>query len=80
LWATVSNYQVRLGRSDDMTEKALSLAALLEERPPEGSMLTLIAPTNPAWKAPSDTDDGGNDTADTTDAADQSGDNSNDDS
>jgi cell division protein FtsQ len=80
LWATVSNYQVRLGRSDDMTEKALSLAALLEERPPDGSILTLIAPTNPAWKAPSAADDGQNDSSDTTAADDQSGNNSNDDS
>lgn len=53
LWATVSGYEVRLGRSDDMTEKALSLAALLEENPPQGSLLTLIAPTNPAELPPS---------------------------
>lgn len=56
LWATVSGYEVRLGRSDDMTEKALSLTALLEERPPNGSRLTLIAPTHPATMSPS-TDD-----------------------
>lgn len=61
LWATVSGYEVRLGRSDDMTEKALSLAALLEENPPEGSLLTLIAPTHPAGLPPSadDTDANG---------------------
>lgn len=54
LWATVSGYEVRLGRSDDMTKKALSLAALLEDNPPAGSTLILIAPTNPAVTAPSD--------------------------
>lgn len=53
LWATVSSYHVRLGRSDDMTEKALSLAALLEENPAKGSTLVLIAPTNPAVMTPS---------------------------
>jgi hypothetical protein len=31
-----------------MRQKALSLAALIREQPPEGSILTLIAPTNPA--------------------------------
>jgi cell division protein FtsQ len=65
LWATVSGYRVRLGRSDDMTEKALSLAALLEENPPKGSTLTLIAPTNPAALPPSA--DHADDTPDTTD-------------
>jgi hypothetical protein len=53
LWATVSGYEVRLGRSDDMAEKALSLTALLEEEPPNGSRLTLIAPTHPATLSPS---------------------------
>jgi hypothetical protein len=48
LWAEVGGYQVRLGRPVEMGEKALSLAALLREQPPEGSILTLIAPTNPA--------------------------------
>lgn len=48
LWAQVSGYEVRLGRPVEMREKALSLAALLREEPPEGSILTLIAPTNPA--------------------------------
>lgn len=52
LWATVSGYQVRLGRATDMSEKALSLGALLEEAIPEGSTLVLIAPTNPAVMTP----------------------------
>jgi cell division protein FtsQ len=77
LWATVSNYQVRLGRSDDMAEKALSLAALLEKRPPRGSTLILIAPTNPSHTTPSADDvDGG----DTTDTGDDSDNDTNDDS
>lgn len=52
LWATVAGYQVRLGRAVEMREKALSLDALLDEDIPEGSVLVLIAPTNPAVMAP----------------------------
>jgi cell division protein FtsQ len=48
LWAEVGGYQVRLGRAVEMRQKALSLAALIREQPPAGSILTLIAPTNPA--------------------------------
>ena len=48
LWAEVAGYQVRLGRPVEMREKALSLAALIREQPPAGSVLTVIAPTNPA--------------------------------
>ncbi len=48
LWAEVGGFQVRLGRPVEMSAKALSLAALIRERPPAGSILTLIAPTNPA--------------------------------
>lgn len=62
LWATVSGYQVRLGRSTDMTQKALSLDALLDEPIPEGSTLVLIAPTNPAFMTPG-SPDGGDDGA-----------------
>lgn len=80
LWATVSGHQVRLGRSDDMTEKALSLTALLEEGQPAGSTLILIAPTNPAATAPS-TDDGEADGVDSADPGEEDGSNdSNDDS
>jgi cell division protein FtsQ len=53
LWAKVSGYQVRLGRPVEMGDKALSLAALLAESPAEGSILTLIAPRNPAVSPPS---------------------------
>lgn len=52
-WATVAGYQVRLGRAVEMREKALSLDALLDESIPEGSVLVLIAPTNPAVMTPS---------------------------
>ncbi len=52
IWATVTGYQVRLGRADAMAEKALSLGALLDEEIPEGSTLVLLAPTNPAVMTP----------------------------
>lgn len=52
LWAEVAGFQVRLGRPVEMRAKALSLAALLREQPAPGSILTLIAPTNPAVSAP----------------------------
>lgn len=53
MWASVFGYEVRLGRSVDMAEKALSLDALLEENLPETATLVLIAPTNPAVVTPS---------------------------
>jgi cell division protein FtsQ len=52
LWAEVAGFQVRLGRPVEMRAKALSLTALLREQPAPGSILTLIAPTNPAVSAP----------------------------
>jgi len=52
LWATVSEYEVRLGRAAEMRQKALSLVALLETTPPAGSIVVLIAPTNPAVRQP----------------------------
>lgn len=52
LWATVSGYEVRLGRAAEMREKALSLVALLDTTPPAGSIVVLIAPTNPAVRQP----------------------------
>lgn len=48
MWADVSGFDVRLGRPVEMAAKGLSLAALLLEEPPPGSILTLIAPTHPA--------------------------------
>jgi cell division protein FtsQ len=52
LWATVTGFQVRLGRPVEMREKALSLTALLAEGIPESSIVVLIAPTNPATMTP----------------------------
>lgn len=52
LWAGLPGYQVRLGRADEMTEKALSLTALMEESIPEGATINLMAPTNPAYMPP----------------------------
>jgi cell division protein FtsQ len=52
IWATVDGYQVRLGRAVEMGEKAVSLVALLGESPVAGSVLVLIAPTNPAVATP----------------------------
>ena len=52
IWATVDGYRVRLGRAVEMGEKAVSLVALLGETPPAGSVLILIAPTNPAVATP----------------------------
>lgn len=56
LWATVSGFEVRLGRADEMAEKALSLGALLEENLVDGAILTLIAPTNPSSLPPASDD------------------------
>jgi cell division protein FtsQ len=48
LWAQVDGYQVRLGRPVDMSQKAMSLMALLETDPARSEVLVLIAPTHPA--------------------------------
>lgn len=52
LWATVNGFQVRLGRPVEMIEKARSLTALLRQDLTEGSVLVLIAPTNPSVMTP----------------------------
>lgn len=52
LWATVDGFQVRLGRPVEMAEKARSLGALLQENLAAGSVLILIAPTNPSVQEP----------------------------
>ncbi len=57
LWAEIPDFDVRLGRAVEMQEKALSLAALLEEKPPRGSLLTLIAPAHPSYTPPQSRDD-----------------------
>lgn len=66
LWAVVGGYQVRLGRPTEMEAKALSLAALLGEDLPVGSVINMIAPVNPAVIPPaaaprSDDGSGGDD-------------------
>jgi cell division protein FtsQ len=57
LWAEIPDFDVRLGRPIDMEAKALSLAGVLEEKPPRGSLLTLIAPAHPAYTPPQSRDD-----------------------
>lgn len=52
LWATVGGFRVRLGRPVEMRDKALSLDALLRENLTKGSVLVLVAPTNPAVMTP----------------------------
>jgi cell division protein FtsQ len=53
LWATVEGFEIRLGRATEMTQKALSLAALLDEGLTPGTLVNLIAPTHPATTTPS---------------------------
>ncbi len=53
LWATVQGYQIRLGRVIDMVAKAGALAAVLDDGPPGGSLINLIAPSRPAVTPPS---------------------------
>lgn len=74
VWATVEDYQVRLGRAVDMSEKALSLDALLDKGIPEGSTVVLIAPTNPAVLTPDQVDQSDDGAGEETDAETASGD------
>jgi cell division protein FtsQ len=60
LWATVSGFEVRLGRPTEMSDKALSLAALLAEDLVPGSQINMIAPTNPAVIEPAPPESDGN--------------------
>lgn len=46
--ATVAGYEVRLGRGVDMAAKARALAGVLDAHPPEGAIITLVAPSRPA--------------------------------
>jgi hypothetical protein len=64
LWAEVDGFQVRLGRPEEMTTKALALTALLSEPLPEGSLLILVAPAYPAVSPPATSE--GEDEAGTT--------------
>ncbi len=54
--AQVSGYPVRLGTADGGEAKARALVAVLEDPPPVGSTITLIAPSRPAVMPPSSTD------------------------
>lgn len=56
LWALVGGFEVRLGRPVEMADKALSLATLLQEPLVEGSVINMIAPTNPAVVPPGSQD------------------------
>lgn len=65
LIAVVSGYTVRLGRPVDMEEKARALGPVLDEAPPEGSEITLVAPARPSVLPPDavtepDSDDSSN--------------------
>ncbi len=74
IWATVDGFQTRLGRAVDMREKGVALTALLEENLAPGSVLVLIAPTNPAVMTPgANTTTRDDDTGDGTDATDAEG-------
>ncbi len=57
LWAEIPEFDVRLGRPTEMEAKALSLVAMLEEKPPRGSLLTLIAPAHPSYTPPQSQDE-----------------------
>jgi cell division protein FtsQ len=85
LWATVEGFEIRLGRATEMTQKALSLAALLEEGLTPGTLVNLIAPTHPATTTPSlgnesDVADGDNGEEEAVSGDDSDGNESDDDS
>lgn len=67
MWSEVDGYRVRLGRAIQMREKAISLMGLLGEGPPTGSVLILIAPSNPAVVQPEGPQPGDGDDDDTGD-------------
>ncbi len=52
LIAVVGGYTVRLGRPVDMEEKARALGPVVDEAPPEGSEITVIAPARPSVLTP----------------------------
>ena len=52
LIAVVGGYTVRLGRPVDMEEKARALGPVIDEEPPEGSEITLVAPARPSVLTP----------------------------
>lgn len=52
LIALVDGYTVRLGRPVDMEEKARALGPVIDDQPPEGSEITLVAPARPSVLTP----------------------------
>lgn len=52
LEATVAGFTVRLGRPFDMSEKAAVTAAMINSGLEEGSIVTVVAPANPAVLPP----------------------------
>lgn len=66
LWAVVEGFEVRLGRPVEMREKAVSLMALLNQGLTDGTVIIMVAPTNPATEdpLPPPSEDEGDDTGD----------------
>ena len=52
LQATVLGYSVELGTARDMAQKAVTLAALLDEGVPEGAHINLVSPLRPGVTDP----------------------------
>lgn len=52
LWADVDGFTVRLGGPIEMDQKARSLAAVILEGQPTGSLINVIAPTRPTVMVP----------------------------
>jgi cell division protein FtsQ len=51
--ATIGGYEVRLGTGEEPAAKAASVAALIDQAPEPGSVLTVMAPLQPAVLPPS---------------------------
>lgn len=56
LWADLGLYQVRLGGPTEMEAKARSVAAVLADGQPAGSIINVLAPSRPTVSAPADQD------------------------
>jgi hypothetical protein len=52
LTATVTGYEVLLGETTDMAQKAVTLAVLLQEELPDGASINLVSPLRPAVTDP----------------------------
>lgn len=71
LVAVVDGYTVRLGRPVDMEEKARALGPILDEVPPAGSEITLVAPSRPSVLNPDADAPTGTETPEDPEAADE---------